>query len=147
MEECEFDAANLTLKFREIVPSRLDLVDEAIDRIMETVRAMPCAQENLEEVNLALTEAMSNAVIHGNRGNPNKRVVICGACEGHEKLLLVVTDEGEGFDPAKIPDPTVAENIFASHGRGIFLINQLMDQAEFRKGGRQVVLRKKVARE
>ena len=67
MDECELDAANLTLKFREVVPSRMDLVDEAIERILQVVSSMPCAQENLDE-NLALTEAISNAVLHGNRG-------------------------------------------------------------------------------
>ncbi|HYM09984.1 MAG TPA: ATP-binding protein [Bryobacterales bacterium] len=145
MEECEFDASNLTLKFREVVPSRMDLAAAAIERIMQVVHSMPCAQENLEEVALALTEAISNAVIHGNHENPEKKVEICGACEGHDKLVLIVTDEGEGFDPKDIPDPTIAENVYAAHGRGIYLINHLMDQTEFRRGGRQVVLRKRVA--
>ena len=146
MEECDFDSSNVTLKFREVVPSRMDIVEGAIEHIMEVVRTMPCAQENLEEVTIALTEAVSNAVIHGNRNNPEKKVEICVGCEGHEKLLLVITDEGEGFDFTAIPDPTVADNIFSAHGRGIFLINHMMDQTEFRKGGRQVVLRKRVAR-
>jgi anti-sigma regulatory factor (Ser/Thr protein kinase) len=60
-------------------------------------------------------------------------------------LVLVITDEGEGFDPSGLPDPTVSENIFATHGRGVFLIKQLMDQAEYRKGGRQLVLRKRLS--
>jgi serine/threonine-protein kinase RsbW len=89
---------------------------------------------------------LANAIIHGNREDPSKKVEIYGACEGHEKLLLVITDEGQGFDPAAIPDPTRAENIFSGHGRGLFLINRLMCHAEHRLGGRQVVLRKSVAR-
>lgn len=147
MDECEFEASNLTLKFREVIPSRLEMLDAVIERIMEAIGSMPCAQENLPEVRVALTEALSNAVIHGNQGDPEKKVEICGACENHEKLLLVITDQGKGFDPAAIPDPTVAENIFSRRGRGIFLIHHLMDQTEFHKGGRQIVLRKRVVRD
>ena len=144
MLECDFDASNLSLTFSEVVESRRNLVDEATGRIMRIIRAMPCARDDLDDVALALTEALANAIIHGNREDPGKKVHVWGACEGHQKLLLVITDEGEGFDPASIPDPTLAENIFSNHGRGIFLINRLMPEAEYRMGGRQVVLRKKV---
>jgi serine/threonine-protein kinase RsbW len=146
MKEYGIDTSNLTMVFREVTESRRDLVNEAVVRIMEIVRSMPCAQENLDTIDLALTEALANAIIHGNREDPSKKVEIYGACEGHEKLLLVITDEGQGFEPAAIPDPTNAENIFSGHGRGLFLINRLMCHAEHRLGGRQVVLRKSVAR-
>jgi serine/threonine-protein kinase RsbW len=61
-------------------------------------------------------------------------------------LSLVITDEGQGFDPAAIPDPTSAENIFSNRGRCLFLINRLMGKAEHRLAGRQVVLGTSVAR-
>ena len=76
------------------------------------------------------------------RNIPEKRVTVWGACESGHTLLLVITDEGAGFNPASIPDPTTAENIYSDHGRGLFLINRLMSKAEYRLGGRQVVLRK-----
>lgn len=144
MLECDFDASNLSLVFSQVVESRRDLVGDATERIMKIIRAMPCVRGSLDDVTLALTEALANAIIHGNREDPNKKVHVWGACEGHEKLLLVITDEGQGFDPATVPDPTVAENVFSSHGRGVFLINRLIPDAEYRLGGRQVVLRKKV---
>jgi serine/threonine-protein kinase RsbW len=146
MREYGLDTSNLTMMFHEVTESRRELIGDVVERIMSIVRAMPCAQENLDTIALALNETLANAVIHGNREDPGKKVEIYGACEGEEKLLLVVTDEGQGFDPAAIPDPTTAEQIFSSHGRGLFLINQLMCTPEFRLGGRQVVLRKSVGR-
>lgn len=143
MEDCEYNTSDLTLVFHKTIASRREELESEIERIVEIRREMPCARENIHEIWLALREVLTNAVIHGNREDPSKRVQICGACEGQERFLLVVTDEGEGFDPKAIPDPTVAENVFSSHGRGVFLINRLMDQVEFRQGGRQVLLCKK----
>jgi serine/threonine-protein kinase RsbW len=57
-------------------------------------------------------------------------------------MLLVVRDAGPGFDPTQVPDPTTAENIYAGHGRGIFLMRQLMDHVQYEEGGRQVVMKK-----
>ena len=144
MNDCEFDFSKLALQFREVMPSRLEMLDATLERVMQQIRRMPLSQENLDEVTVALSEALANAIIHGNRKDPDKKVEICGACEDGNKLLLVITDEGEGFDPSKIPDPTTADNLYSHHGRGIYLINGLMDQTEFRKGGRQVVLRKRL---
>jgi serine/threonine-protein kinase RsbW len=60
-------------------------------------------------------------------------------------VVIAVTDHGDGFDPAVLADPTSGENIFAGHGRGVFLMRHLVDEVEFNLGGRQVVLRKRVA--
>lgn len=143
MENCEYNTSNLTLVFHKTIVSRREELEPEIERILEILKEMPCARENMHEITLALREVLTNAVIHGNREDPSKKVQICGACEGQERFLLVVTDEGEGFDPEAIPDPTVAENVFSTHGRGVFLINRLMDRVEFRQGGRQVLLYKR----
>jgi serine/threonine-protein kinase RsbW len=144
MEELVVNPACLELKFEVTISGDREVVPDATEQIMETIRQMPCAKNHLNEVRIALIEALANAVIHGNKENPDKKVTVHGACEAGEKLLLVVTDEGEGFDPASIPDPTVAENVYSSNGRGVYLINQLVE-SEYRQGGRQVVLRKRVA--
>ena len=145
MHVCEFDASHLTWVFHETLSGSRDNVADAVERIMSIIQEMPCAREHLDDVRLALTEALANAVVHGNKEDPSKKVEVSGACEAQEKLILVVTDEGEGFDPSSIPDPTVADNIYSAHGRGIFLINRTMCHAEYRLGGRQVILRKKVS--
>jgi serine/threonine-protein kinase RsbW len=98
---------------------------------------------SLDDISLALSEALANAVIHGNREDPNKKVDICALCESPDQFRLVITDEGQGFQPDTVADPTMRENLLSNHGRGLFLIRQLMDEMEFRLGGRQIVLLKR----
>jgi anti-sigma regulatory factor (Ser/Thr protein kinase) len=74
-----------------------------------------------------------------------KTVGICAVCDAQSRPLIAVTDQGDGFDPAVLPDPRAAENICSSHGRGVFLMRRLVDDVEFNLGGRQVVLRKRLA--
>jgi serine/threonine-protein kinase RsbW len=145
MDELLFQPAILTKVFDEVIESRRDLVDGAVQHLMDVIRTLPCAREHLHAVELALSEARANAVIHGNREDPDKRVRISGACANEQVLLLAVTDEGEGFDPALLPDATLAEAIFTDHGRGIYLISRLMDRTEHRLGGRQILMRKRVS--
>ncbi len=143
MDRSELRRSDLTVQFREIIPSRLDLLDPAIERIMESIAAMPGFHGSLEEIKLALTEAVANAIIHGNKRNPDKKVEVYGICEDGQKLVLTITDQGEGFDPATVPDPTTADKLSRGGGRGIFLIRELMDHMEYRKGGRQMVISKR----
>ena len=77
------------------------------------------------------------------REDPDKTVDVYAACEGPDQCTLVITDEGQGFDPEAVANPTAAENLLSSHGRRLFLIRQLMDQTEIKLGGRQIVLRKR----
>jgi serine/threonine-protein kinase RsbW len=65
------------------------------------------------------------------------------ACDESKGMLIVVRDPGPGFDPAAIPSPTVGQNIYRHHGRGIYLINQLMDEVSFDKGGTEIRMRKR----
>jgi serine/threonine-protein kinase RsbW len=127
------------------IKSRRYVLLEALDRIMSLVQTLPCVQGDLDDLRLALAEALSNAVIHGNREDPDKTVGICAGCDGQSQLLIAVTDQGDGFDPVVLPDPTTAENICSSHGRGVFLMKRLVDDVEFNLGGRQIVLRKRIA--
>ncbi len=134
---CGLEKYNTASVFHEAIESRLELLEQATERILQLVRAMPDIPTGL-----ALSEAIANAIIHGNRKDLRKKVQICGGLEGGNRLVLVITDQGAGFDPALIPDPTSDQNMFNPHGRGVFLMQRLMGQAEFRLGGRQVVLRK-----
>ena len=145
MDEQLYCLPNLVLSFQMTIKSCRDVLLEALDTIMSPVQTLPCAQGDLDDLRLALAEALSNAVIHGNREDPDKTVGICAGCDGQSQLLIAVTDQGDGFDPAVLADPTAAENICSSHGRGVFLMRRLVDEVEFNLGGRQVVLRKRIA--
>src|SRR5258707_8076295 len=72
------------------------------------------------------------------QNDPTKIVEVCVACDESRGLLIVIRDPGPGFDPAAIPSPVVGQNLLSTHGRGIFLINQLMDEVHFEKGGTEI---------
>jgi serine/threonine-protein kinase RsbW len=99
---------------------------------------MGCAAGKEREVEMALLEALANAVQHGCKNDPSKQVECCVGCDESRGLLIVIRDPGAGFDPASIPSPIVGQNLYASHGRGIYLINQLMDEVRFEKGGTEI---------
>ena len=103
-------------------------------------------QGDLKKEELALLEALINAVVHGSRGDPEKQIWVCCLCTEDKRMLLVVRDFGPGFDASIVPDPTKAQNINSGHGRGIFLMRELMEEVKFQKGGRQVVLKKASSR-
>ena len=101
-------------------------------------------EEELPAIELSLREALANAVLHGNGANHRKRVRVECYKQADEALVLVVRDNGRGFDPARLKDPTHAENLFRDCGRGIFLIRHFMDDVQFRRGGREIRMHKKV---
>ena len=142
---CGIEKSNMASVFHETIESRLELLHRATQRVVRLIRAMPPALSDLDDLRLVLSEAIANAIIHGNREDRAKEVTICGGLDHGDGLLLVITDQGAGFDPTSVPDPTSDQNILATHGRGMFLIKHFMDQVEFRLGGRQLVLRKRLA--
>ena len=94
------------------------------------------------EIETALREALANAVVHGCKQDPGKRVQICVSCDEKRGMLIIIRDPGPGFRPDSIPSPTVGENLFESHGRGIYLINALMDEVRFERDGTEIWMRK-----
>jgi len=136
--ECDFDPARLTLRVRVTLAADRQSVDEVVRQVMETVRQMKCANGKEDAIELALQEALANAVVHGAKEDPNKVVECLVACDEQRGMLIIVRDPGEGFDPAAIPTCTVGENLYSDHGRGIFLINQLMDEVKFHKNGTEI---------
>jgi len=120
----------------------LKAVTDVSEGIVRVFRAMNCACGKEFEVEMALREALANAVIHGAKSDPSKMVQCCVACDEARGMLIIVRDPGRGFDPASLPDPVLAENLYSEHGRGIYLINQLMDDVQFRRGGTEIHMRK-----
>jgi serine/threonine-protein kinase RsbW len=138
----DFDAENVHVEFRTSLPGEEEAIPPVVERIMEIVCSTSCAAGHEFEVELALTEAIANAVRHGCAGDPQKSVDVCVACQPDRGLMIIVSDPGSGFDPDTIADPVAAENLYKTHGRGIFLINQLMDEVEYERGGAVVRMRK-----
>ncbi len=138
----EFDPDALTHRFDTEIAGEAGAVAPVVDRIMEEVTSMGCAEDHEFEIRLALSEAVANAVLHGCRSDPDKRVRICVECDPARGILLVVEDPGEGFDPSKVESPIQGERLFSSRGRGVFLINRLMDEVQYEKGGTLIRMRK-----
>jgi serine/threonine-protein kinase RsbW len=140
---CEFDSDMLRLRAEIVFAADLKEIPGVVDQIMRTVTEMNCAEGKEFEIEIALREALVNAVVHGCKKDTSKKVQVCVACDESRGILLVVRDPGPGFDPQALPDPLYGENLFASHGRGIYLINQLMDEVTFKHGGTEIHMRKK----
>jgi serine/threonine-protein kinase RsbW len=140
---CSFDPGKLVLKLKVTLAADKDAIDPVVQGIMGVVRDTQCATGKEDAIELALSEALANAVVHGAKGDP-KKVVECDViCDEASGMLIVVRDPGPGFDPAAIPSPVVGQNIYSNHGRGIFLINQLMDEVQFKNNGKEIHMLKR----
>jgi serine/threonine-protein kinase RsbW len=142
MPRCDFEADKLMVRFTAMVKADVNAIQPVVNGIMQIITGMKCGAGKEHEIELALQEAMANAVIHGCRNDPSKMVEACVACDQSRGLLIVVRDPGPGFDPASIPNPTKGQSVFSEHGRGIFLVNQLMDEVHFERGGTEIHMRK-----
>jgi len=141
-DRIEFIPEELACRLDVEVSGSKKSVAPVVERIMEFAREMGCAEGRESDVELAIQEALANAVVHGCREDPEKSVAVTVACEEDRGMLIVVRDPGSGFDPAQVPSPLVGENVYATHGRGIYLINQLMDEVRFERGGTEIWMRK-----
>ncbi len=142
-QSCNFDADKLDLKLSVTLSADRDAVDPVVRSVMNAVREMKCAPGHEDDIELALTEALANAVVHGAKNDPSKIIECDVACNDKQGILIIVRDPGTGFDPTKIANPCHGENIYASHGRGIYLINQLMDEVQFHKNGTEIHMLKR----
>ena len=117
-------------------------ISAVVDGVMQITRGMRCAEGAEFQVELALREALANAILHGCNNDPSKKVECCVACTESSDIMIVVRDPGQGFALSAVPDPLAAENIHSTHGRGIYLINQLMDEVSFDRNGAEIRMRK-----
>lgn len=109
-----------------------------VERLVEDVCSILGIKEELSgNILISLTEAVNNAIIHGNKNNPEKTVTIQYQVTP-EKIVFTIKDEGNGFNPDEIPDPTAEENIEKAGGRGIFIIKKLSDYTEIIKPGNTI---------
>ena len=141
LTRCEFEARDLLVQVDMTLSADVDAISPVVQRVMRIVTEMGCAAGREFEIELALREALANAVEHGGGNDPSKQVQCCVACDHERGMLIVVRDPGPGFDPSQIPSPIVGQNLFSTGGRGIYLINQLMDEVRFERGGTEIHMR------
>ena len=122
-------------------PESLGQVEKIIDELRATYDV---SEDMFGNMLVAVTEAVTNAIYHGNKSDPNKKVNIQYQLKNNN-LSFVVTDEGPGFDFYNLPDPTAPENLEKECGRGIFLMKHLTDQLIFADNGRVVELNFKIS--
>lgn len=125
------------------IPAELDRVAKVRDGIMQIIRDKRCAEGHEDDVELALQEALVNAVKHGCKNDSRKSVQCCVTCDERGEVLIVVRDPGSGFDVSDVPDPRSDQGILRESGRGVFLINELMDEVRYEDGGREIRMRKR----
>ena len=114
---------------------------EILDEVLEHLVVNHWDEQEVFGVHLAMEEALSNALKHGNGGDRSKHVRI-RCCMSSDKVEIEITDEGRGFDPSAIPDPTAPENIHKPGGRGVKLMQSYMSDVRFNASGNQVLLEK-----
>ena len=115
-----------------VLDSGLESADEAENLALEAARQLGFSEEDLHKIGMAVREAVVNAVVHGNRYNARKKVRLQIAGD-EDRLTVMVSDEGQGFELEALPDPVAASNILQQSGRGIYLIRAFMDEFEVRR--------------
>lgn len=117
------------------------LLKKVSKELVNALKRIGVAEDVIFDVHVGFEEALRNAMVHGNKNLPGKKVTI-EAEWGADAVMITVEDEGEGFDPGSLPDPTDDENLLREGGRGVYLIRHLMDEVVYENGGRKVVMKK-----
>jgi serine/threonine-protein kinase RsbW len=118
-----------------VLASSLESIEVVEDLISRVKEEHAISEESFNGIWIALNEAITNAIKHGNKYDPAKKVCLSVEKKENRYLCFTVKDEGKGFDPAGVPDPTDPRFIAEPNGRGVFLINKLADKVSFSGNG------------
>jgi len=116
--------------------SNIRIVETTIDNVTGEIGI---SKEDYGKILVSTLEAVNNAIIHGNLSDPNKAVML-NISYKNEQLKISVKDEGKGFMPGEVPDPTTDENVESLNGRGVFLMSRLADEIKYNKKGNSVTM-------
>jgi serine/threonine-protein kinase RsbW len=130
------------VELRQSLSSKVAAISPFVDQLMKFVHYFRRVDGSEIEIEVALREALANAVIHGNGDDSCKSVYTTCRCYMDGEVSITVQDQGRGFDSNAILDPTLRENLLSTHGRGIYLVKTLMDEVSFEEGGSVVRMRK-----
>ena len=126
------------------MPSKIQAISPLVDRLMRLIEGSHCVPGAEPDVELALREALENAVVHGNQEDPETKVRIRCRCGPGNEISIVVTDQGKGFDFGKIVGNGITSDPESEHGRGIQLMKAYMDDVHFERGGSEVHMRRRL---
>lgn len=132
-----------TCQFTMTIPADPAAIPRVTDGVTSVLAQKGWAEEQVMAIELALQEAVANAIRHGCRGDSTQQLQCTVNIDGAGEVMITVRDPGPGFDPQTVADPLAPENVLKPSGRGIFLINGLMDDVQFADGGRELRMRKK----
>jgi anti-sigma regulatory factor (Ser/Thr protein kinase) len=132
-------------RLRERFPSTKRALNQAVRRVLRLAERCGCNHDGQTDLEIALREALANAILHGNRQRRGSRVFL--RCYGapHSGILIAVRDEGPGFDPSRVPDPRDPANLARPSGRGLMLIRTFMDEVRFNERGNEITMVKRRA--
>ncbi len=124
-----------------IIPSNLNELKRIEEFSLHLSKKAALSKDQAENIAIVLTELVNNAIVHGNKLIPAKRVIVKTRYFS-DRVQISVKDEGSGFDPATLNNPTEPENILRENGRGIFLVKNLIDKVEFvpSRNGMEIVI-------
>ena len=111
----------------QVLDSNLESVDHAEQTVLREAEVLGFDEDDLHRIGISVRECMVNAVVHGNRYNARKKVHL-KVNRAPDRLTVWVADEGEGFDPATLPDPLAGENLLRQSGRGVLMMQAFMDE-------------------
>ena len=136
MQQANLQSTDLYTLQLQSVPESITTLETLIEEIADKYKVSDDVFANMMT---CLNEALNNAMLHGNKQDPNKKVIINAEVDGR-RITWTITDEGEGFDYVHLADPTAPENLEALSGRGVFIIKHLADQCVFNAAGNEVEL-------
>ena len=122
------------------MPADGEAIGAVVDSISETLAQLEVPEQKRFEVALAVQEALANAVVHGCGNDRSKQVRCRLKSDPQGRIVIIVTDPGPGFSPDLQRDPKQSENLQADHGRGVYLIHQLMDEVHFERSGSEIMM-------
>ncbi|KJJ84112.1 anti-sigma regulatory factor, serine/threonine protein kinase [Candidatus Omnitrophus magneticus] len=128
----------------EIPNSSLALRETSLT-ILEGLHKYFIPKEVIFDIQVAFEEAVRNAMLHGNKLSDDKKVKI-DVVITEQEITIKVEDQGEGYDPSLVPDPTLEENLLKESGRGVYMIKHLMDNVSYEKQGRKIIMNKRFGR-
>jgi len=128
---------------RVVIPSKFDELKGIVDKTEQIGHKLHLSREEIDNLSIAVSEIVSNAICHGNKMDPVKKVII-EFKYSPEEISIYVKDEGNGFDLEKLPNPLTPKNLMKDTGRGIFLLKNLMTEVNynFTQTGTEVTIKK-----